>query len=96
MSMLAAFLRPRSTATAKSPATAKGSRPIWDLFEVEAGGADLLFMGPTTSCICSCDVFHALIWFDEERSIAGYFTEMCCAACGSLVRGATQSIEEIA
>jgi hypothetical protein len=86
----------RYTSTAPVTVTATHSQPVWKLFDVEPGGADLLFMGPTTTCVCGGEVFHALIWFDNERSIAGYFTEMCCAACGSLIRGATQSIEETA
>lgn len=87
----------RYTNTAPVTVIAKEhSRPVWELFDVEPGGADLLFMGPTTMCVCGGEVFHALIWFDDDRSIAGYFTEMCCAACGSLIRGATQNIEEIA
>lgn len=67
------------------------STPIHSLFEVDGNGPDLLFMGPTTKCVCENEVFHALVWFDEDRTIGGYFTEMVCAFCGALVRGATEA-----
>ena len=70
-------------------------RPVYDLFNKE-DGPDLLFMGPTDRCVCGCDVFHALVWFDEHtREIAGYFTEMKCAHCGALVRGMTADPSEM-
>jgi hypothetical protein len=46
-------------------------------------------------CACGNEVFHALIWFNEEREIGGYFTEMACAFCGSIVRGVTPVDEEV-
>jgi len=67
------------------------SLPITDLFEVEPNGPDLLFLGPTVRCVCGGDVFHALVWFDDDYRIAGYFTEMLCSHCGALVRGATEA-----
>ena len=70
------------------------SQPVYQLFYIEPDGTDLLFMGPTTVCVCGNQVFHALIWFDEYKTIAGYFTEMVCASCGSLLRGATEIDEE--
>ena len=70
------------------------SKPITDLFTVDKNGVDLLFMGPTDTCVCGCQVFHALIWFDETRSIGGYFTAMVCVACSALIRGVTQDPDE--
>lgn len=69
------------------------TRAIYEIFNKE-DGPDLLFLGPTDKCVCGCEVFHALLWFGEEREIAGYFTEMKCAHCGALVRGMTQDPEE--
>lgn len=69
-------------------------KPVYEIFSKNPDGPDLLFMGPTTQCVCGCDLFHALIWFDDDRSIAGYFTEGCCASCGAIIRLATQ--EELA
>jgi hypothetical protein len=66
------------------------SIPIHELFHVEPNGADLLFMGPVTECVCGEQVFHALIWFADDRTIGGYITEMVCSGCGALVRGATE------
>ena len=65
--------------------------PEYALVEVEPNDSDLLFMGPTTRCVCGGEVFHALVWFAEDRTIGGYFTEMVCAMCGSLIRGATEA-----
>jgi hypothetical protein len=67
------------------------SAPIYELFEIEPHGSDLLFMGPTSACVCGNNVFHALIWFGHDRTIGGYFTEMVCAMCGSLIRGVTEA-----
>lgn len=69
-------------------------KPIYELFNKENDGPDYLFMGPTDQCACGCDLFHALVWFNEEREIAGYFTEGCCASCGALVRLVTQDPTE--
>ena len=52
-------------------------------------------MGPTDLCTCGNDLFHALIWFDDDRTIGGYFTEMVCALCGALVRGVTEDPDEV-
>lgn len=65
-----------------------------DLFTTEESGPDLLFLGPTMRCVCGNEVFHALIWFSDDRSIGGYFTEMKCAFCGALVRGATEADDD--
>ena len=70
-------------------------RPIYELFQGHPTGPDLLFMGPTDLCTCGNDLFHALIWFDVDRTIGGYFTEMVCALCGALVRGVTEDPDEV-
>ena len=89
-----------STPTATDTATANTgsdriSPSVIELFDVEPGGADLLFMGPTMECVCGNTVFHALVWFDSDtREIGGWFTEMKCAVCGAVLRGATPVDEE--
>jgi len=92
--------RERCTRTAQGIATASTtsgtSSAITDLLILEPGGADLLFMGPTMECVCGNNVFHALVWFNDEREIGGWFTEMACAFCGSLIRGATPVDGEVA
>lgn len=75
-----------STVSERKPSS---SSNISELLYAEKEGPDLLFMGPTTECICENNVFHALIWFGEDREIGGWFTEMSCAFCGALLRGAT-------
>lgn len=87
-------LSAKGTASANTT-LAHSSSPISDLLVVEPGGSDLLFLGPTTECVCGNNVFHALIWFNEDREIGGYFTEMACAFCGSLIRGATAADKEV-
>lgn len=67
------------------------TKPIYAIFHEIDPGPDLMFMGPTSKCACGCEVFHALVWFSEEKTIAGYFTEMVCAGCGALVRGVTEA-----
>ena len=64
-------------------------KSISDLFMVEPGGSDYLFLGPTAKCICGCNVFHLLASLDDSGEIAQYFTEAKCASCGSLVRAPT-------
>jgi hypothetical protein len=64
--------------------------PIALLMEVEKGGMDLTFMGPTTQCACGSNLFHVVAWFDEqEREIAGRFLEMACVSCGSYCKSPT-------
>jgi len=70
-------------------ATSGTEGTVLELFRCEPNGRDLLWAGPTTMCLCGNEVFHALIWFNEDREIGGYFTEMMCAFCGSILRGAT-------
>lgn len=81
------------TALAIAPASTRQAelssiRPISALFEIEPGGADYLWAGPTHECVCGNNVFHLLVWF-EDREVAGYFTEMICAFCGSIQRAPT-------
>lgn len=68
-------------------------RPISALFEIEPGGADYLWAGPTHECVCGNNVFHLLVWF-EDKEVAGYFTEMICAFCGSIQRAPTLADEQ--
>lgn len=37
------------------------------------------------TCICGCEVFIALIAFDELKEISFYFLDGECANCGSMV-----------
>lgn len=65
------------------------SNPIEFIFETEPG-EDLLFAGPTTTCVCGGQMFHALVWFDSEtREVGGRILEMKCAECFALVKGPT-------
>ena len=65
------------------------SNPIEFIFETEPG-EDLLFAGPTTTCMCGGQMFHALVWFDQEtREVGGRILEMKCAECFALVKGPT-------
>lgn len=84
----------QGTATASTTSAPRSSQ-ISDLLIPEPNGADLLWLGPTTECVCGNNVFHALIWFTDDREIGGYFTEMVCAFCGSLIRGATPVDTEV-
>lgn len=74
-------------------AEASSIRPISALFEIQPGGADYLWAGPTHECVCGNNVFHLLVWF-EDREVAGYFTEMICAFCGSMQRAPTLADEQ--
>jgi hypothetical protein len=38
-----------------------------------------------STCICGCEVFIALIAFDENKEICFYFLDGECANCGSMV-----------
>lgn len=68
--------------------------PIEFIFETEPG-EDLLFAGPTTTCMCGGQMFHALVWFDSEtREVGGRILEMKCAECFALVKGPTPIDEE--
>lgn len=80
----------KNRAAAKAGVTGDGTpKSISDLFMVEPGGSDYLFLGPTAKCICGCNVFHLLASFDDHGEISQYFTEAKCASCGSLVRAPT-------
>lgn len=97
MSQLGFTIGAQATAHANTVSEEKqrSSSNISDLFYIEKEGPDLLFLGPTTECICGNNVFHALIWFGEDREIGGWFTEMSCAFCGALLRGATPIDHEV-
>lgn len=69
------------------------SKPLYEIFNHTKDGPDLLFMGPTRKCACGSELFQALMWFNEDRSVGGYFTEGCCASCGALVRLVTEADE---
>lgn len=58
---------------------------IAELFQVEPGGEDLLWAGPTHACLCGNSVFHVLAWFSDYE-LQGYMTEAVCAFCGSSLR----------
>lgn len=70
-------------------------KSITELFKVEPGGSDYMFMGPLSRCICGCNVFHILASFDDDGEIAQYFTEAKCASCGSLLRAPTPVDNEV-
>lgn len=40
---------------------------------------------PMRECVCGCNVFLALISFDDDNDIAFYFLDGECVNCGSLV-----------
>ena len=48
-------------------------------------------MGPTLECPCGSDGFYILAMFDEDRAVAGYFTDGLCAECNSLLKVPTQA-----
>jgi hypothetical protein len=66
-------------------------KPIWCLFEGQVND-DLLWAGPTHTCLCGNNVFLLLAWF-EEHKVAGYFTEAVCSSCWSVVRAPTEADE---
>jgi hypothetical protein len=37
------------------------------------------------ACVCGCEIFIALIAFDENKEISFYFLDGECASCGSMV-----------
>lgn len=64
--------------------------PIQLLLELEPGGSDLRFMGPTSECVCGSSLWHIVCWFDqEEREVGGRFLEMACVECGSICKSPT-------
>lgn len=81
--------RPPQTPETQVEPLSPGARSIVELLKIEEVGSDLLWAGPTSVCPCGNHVFKALVWFGDDREISGYFTEMVCAFCGSVVRGVT-------
>ena len=81
---LAAFLKDIPIAKTGS-GTTSAVHSIAELFQVEPGGDDLLWAGPTHECLCGNSVFHVLAWFSDYE-IHGYMTEAVCAFCGSSLR----------
>lgn len=78
-----------SANTASGSDSSSGS-PIALLLDMEPGGADLTWMGPTTRCVCGSELFHIVCWFDPiEREVGGRFLEMACVACGSYCKSPT-------
>lgn len=64
--------------------------PIQLLLDMERGGTDLTWMGPTTQCVCGSELWHIVCWFDpHEREVAGRFLEMACVSCGSYCKSPT-------
>lgn len=57
--------------------------------------ADYRSMGPTMECPCGNDGFYILATFDDDRSVAGYFTDALCAECGALLKAPTQADVEM-
>lgn len=94
-------LKPRSPAisSAKVDATANTTspshNPIEFIFNTEPGD-DLTWAGPTCVCLCGGQMFHTLVWFDEDtREVGGRILEMKCASCDALVKGPTPIDEGI-
>lgn len=56
--------------------------------------ADYRDMGPTLECLCGSDGFYILAIFEDDRSVAGYYTDGMCADCGALVKVPTQADED--
>jgi len=83
---------PRSLPLHSHPMSTKA---VYELFNAPHDGPDFLFIGPTDRCMCGGEIFHALVWFGDDREIAGRFTEMICATCGALVRGQTNDPREL-
>ena len=50
----------------------------------EPFGADLRGLGPLHVCSCGCQVFNALVSF-EDYEIVWYFLDATCSSCGNIV-----------
>lgn len=73
-----------------SDSDTRSDSPIALLLDMEPGGTDLTWMGPTTRCVCGSTLWHIVCWFDEEeREVGGRFLEMACVACGSYCKSPT-------
>lgn len=40
---------------------------------------------PVVECVCGCNIFLALVAFDDNRELSFYFLDGECVNCGSLV-----------
>jgi hypothetical protein len=47
-------------------------------------GPDFRWAGPTEICLCGCDLFAAVIAF-EDGEVSAYFLDMKCLKCGALL-----------
>lgn len=48
-------------------------------------GPDHRWAGPVQQCLCGCDLFHALISFDESKQVSAYILDGICHNCGASV-----------
>jgi len=71
---------------------AEHSHPFPSGWEITADNREL---GPTLFCACGGDGFYILAMFDEDRAVAGYFTDALCASCGTLLKAPTQADDEV-
>ena len=79
-----------SVSTLSGSDTTSSDSPISLLLDMEPGGTDLTWMGPTTRCVCGSELWHIVCWFDEEeREVGGRFLEMSCVSCGSFCKSPT-------
>lgn len=47
-------------------------------------GPDYRWAGPTEVCLCGCDLFAAVVAF-EDGEVSAYFVDMKCLSCGALL-----------
>lgn len=46
-------------------------------------GPDYRFAGPTRACLCGNELFHAVVSFDEDKTIGYYLLDGVCHDCGA-------------
>jgi hypothetical protein len=63
--------------------------PIWRLHYAHEQGADLRAMGPMRVCVCGCDLWRALVTWDEDGDVDFWFLDVVCAGCGALAKAIT-------
>jgi hypothetical protein len=63
--------------------------PMWHLHYSPVRGADMREMGPTRSCVCGCDLWRALVTWDDEGDVCFWFLDVVCVACGNLATAVT-------
>lgn len=59
------------------------SDPLLDLM-TPLHGPDYTWIGPAHECLCGCNLFHALVSFDDSE-ITYYVLEGICYSCGGKV-----------